>query len=209
MPSWETILAVVFAGLVLSVMPGPSMLYVLSRSAGQSRSAGFASALGLALGGISWALAAALGLAVIFQQLPIAFDILSIVGAAYLLFLGGRMILEKHEESGFHVEKMKRQSFVKIVWQGLLVEIFNPKTILFFMAFIPPFVDKARGDVALQLLILGALVPLTSIPSDLIVAYTGGTLAKTMKRNLMARRILAWVCGFLLIGVAASLFADL
>lgn len=207
MPSIETIIVVALAGFALSASPGPSMLYVLSRSVGQSRAAGLASALGLALGGAILAIIAALGLAAVFQQSEYAYTGLTICGSLYLIWLGVRMIIEKDDEPGdTELKAVKIRSFGQIIWQGVVVELLNPKTILFFMAFIPPFVETSRGDVVTQMLILGVLVPLTAIPSDVIVALIGGSLAATVKGNVMVRRGLAWLGGLFLIGIGVSLY---
>ncbi len=208
MPSLETMMVVALAGLALSASPGPSMLYVLSRSVGQSRAAGLASAIGLGLGGVVLAVVAALGLAAVFQQSEAAYRILTFAGAAYLVYLGGQMILERDsgEPGDVRLERIERRSYGRIIWQGVLVEVMNPKTILFFMAFIPPFVETSKGDVGMQMLVLGILVPLTAVPSDRIVAFIGGSLAKTVNGNRAVRVGLRWVGGLFLIGIGVSLF---
>lgn len=214
MPSIETIFTVAIAGLVLSVTPGPSMLYVLSRSIGQSRAAGFASAIGLGLGGVLLALVAAMGLAAVFQQSETAYIVLTWAGAAYLVYLGVGMIREKRDDAGIDEEialafEMKaqnqRRTFFQIVYQGVLVEVLNPKTILFFMAFIPPFVEMGRGDVVTQMLILGVLVPLTALPSDIVVAIVGGSIAATIRASHRWSMALSWTGGLFLIGIGVSL----
>lgn len=208
MPSYETMVVVALAGLALSASPGPSMLYVLSRSVGQSRAAGLASAIGLGLGGVLLAVIAALGLAAVFQQSATAYHAMTIIGAGYLIYLGARMIFEREPEqtTDLQLTRVGKRSYFRIIWQGVLVEVLNPKTILFFMAFIPPFVETAKGDIALQMLVLGVLVPLTAVPSDLIVAFVGGSLARTVQGNRMIRRGLAWLGGIFLIGIGVSLF---
>ncbi|MEM8862702.1 MAG: LysE family translocator [Chloroflexota bacterium] len=211
MPSIETMLAVAAAGLLLSVSPGPSMLYVLSRSVGQSRAAGLASALGLGLGGVLLAVIAAFGLAVIFQQSELIYRGVTIAGALYIIYLGLQILWEEFQggdQDEAELEKVERQGFFRIVYQGILVEALNPKTILFFMAFIPPFVDSTRGDVTTQMLILGALVPLTAVPSDLVVAFAGGSIAEWIRKNSTGASILTWIGGLVLIGIGASLFIN-
>lgn len=207
MPSIETIGVVAAASLALSATPGPSMLYVLSRSVGQSRAAGFASALGLGLGGVFLAVVAALGLAAVFRESDIAISILKVLGAVYLLYLGGQMLLEARGQrhADFEVKSVERHSFLAIVWQGVLVEVLNPKTVLFFIVFIPPFVSTSEGDVVWQMLILGALVPLTAVLSDIVVAFVGGSLASAVKGNPGVRVALSLFGGLTLIGIAVSL----
>jgi threonine/homoserine/homoserine lactone efflux protein len=107
-----------------------------------------------------------------------------------------------------------RESLSVIIWQGILVEMLNPKTVLFFALFLPPFVSAAggqptEGNVKMQLLLLGILVPLTAIPSDIFVAFMGGTMAKTINRASVLRERLAWLGGIMLIGIALNLHIDL
>ena len=209
MPSIETIMAVATAGFVLSASPGPSMLYVLSRSVGQSRVAGLASALGLGLGGILLAIIAAFGLAVIFRQSELIYRVVTVAGAIYVIYLGTQILYEARQKGNAkyaELETVKHQKIVRIIYQGVLVEALNPKTILFFMAFIPPFVDSTRGDVIAQMLILGVLVPLTAVPADLIVAFAGGSMAEWIRRNTAGASILNWAGGVVLIGIGISFF---
>jgi threonine/homoserine/homoserine lactone efflux protein len=207
MPEISTILTVIFAGLALSATPGPSMLYVLSRSVGQSRAAGLASAIGLGLGGVILAVATALGLAAVFAQFDWMVVALRYVGSAYLIWLGVGMIRGAHASASLTLaaHKVVPKSFSAIVWQGILVELLNPKTVLFFALFLPPFVQAGDGSVQLQLLVLGALVPLTAIPSDILVAFMGGTVTQAINRSRTARLCMAWLGGLVLIGIAINL----
>tara|TARA_R110002051_G_scaffold1008_7_gene5005 strand:+ start:12684 stop:13265 length:582 start_codon:yes stop_codon:yes gene_type:complete len=188
------------------------MLYVLSRSVGQSRSAGLASALGLGLGGILLAVATALGLAAIFAKFDSLILALRYVGSAYLVWLGINMIRGawSNVPAAFDAQGVTSKSFTSIIWQGVLVEILNPKTVLFFALFLPPFVNTGGGPtdesaIQMQLLTLGILVPLMAIPSDILVAYMGGTMTQAISRQQMVRKGLAWVGGLTLIGIAMNL----
>lgn len=212
MPPMESMIAVALAGLALSATPGPSMLYVLSRTVGQSRSAGFASALGLCLGGIVLAVATAWGLGTIFMTFDGLVVALKYLGAAYLVWLGARMIKEARTsaEQDLSASSVAKRPLAKVMWQGVLVELLNPKTVLFFALFLPPFVAlepgvTGSGDVTLQLLLLGVLVPLTAIPADLVVAWLGGSLAQTLNDSRKARQSMAWAGGLVLIGIASVL----
>lgn len=216
LPSSETIAMVALAGLALSATPGPSMLYVLSRSVGQSRAAGLASALGLGLGGVILAAATALGLAAVLQQSGWAIEVLRIAGSLYLIYLGLSMIWEARANAAeeFEIQAVREKSFFSIVWQGVLVEVLNPKTVLFFVLFLPQFVVQAGGEVsgdnvAAQLLILGVLVPLTAVPSDLIVAFVGGSVAQKVNDNPSVRVALSWIGGLILIAIAVNLHLEL
>jgi threonine/homoserine/homoserine lactone efflux protein len=216
MPNLDAIIAVALAGLALSATPGPSMLYVLSRTVGQSRAAGLASALGLCLGGIVLAVATALGLAAVFETSSWMVTVLRYVGSAYLIWLGINMIREAKAESHktLAVDKVQHRHMSSIIWQGVVVEVLNPKTVLFFALFLPPFINSGdiqttEAGVMFQLLVLGVLVPLTAIPSDLVVAYTGDTLAKVVNRETLLRERMAWVGGLTLIGIALNLHLQL
>lgn len=212
MPSLDAIIAVSLAGLALSATPGPSMLYVLSRTVGQSRAAGLASALGLCIGGIVLAIATALGLAALFEKSSWIVTALRYAGSVYLIWLGLEMIRGAKSEAqvSLDIEQVPQRSLSSIIWQGVIVEVLNPKTVLFFALFLPPFINAgdihaAEDSVAIQLLVLGALVPLTAIPSDLVVAYMGGTLAKVINRKRAMRERMALVGGLVLIGIALNL----
>ncbi|MEM8850789.1 MAG: LysE family translocator [Pseudomonadota bacterium] len=208
MPALDTMLAVALAGLALSVTPGPSMLYVLSRSVGQSRAAGLASALGLGLGGTVLAVATAMGLAAVFAAFKWMIPTLRIAGSAYLVWLGISMIRDARAAARVKLvaSDVRQRSFFEIVRQGILVEVLNPKTVLFFALFLPPFVDDALdADVSTQLLVLGVLVPLTAIPSDLVVAWLGGTLSEAVNSHQTVREGLAWLGGLTLIAIAANI----
>jgi threonine/homoserine/homoserine lactone efflux protein len=212
LPPAESILSVALAGFALSATPGPSMLYVLSHTVGQSRSAGIASAVGLCLGGVVLAVATALGLAAVFTTFDWLVVALRYVGAAYLVWLGLGIIREARSRANatFAAEHIVKRPLSKILWQGVLVEVLNPKTVLFFALFLPPFipVEEAHSShwvVAFQLLILGSLVPLTAVPADIGVALIGGAMTRTLNDSRQARVALSWIGGIILIGIAASL----
>ena len=204
MPSFETILLVTVAGLALSASPGPSMLYILSRSVGQSRSAGLVSAAGLATGGFVHVLLAAFGLAALFAYSPALYSTVKLLGAAYLIYLGiDTLRSSEPEPEGLQAVNMDALS--RIYWQGVLVEVLNPKTMLFFVAFLPQFVDAATGSVTGQMFILGLLVPLTAMPSDLIVAFGGGTVAAKLSSNRSMSTALKWASALILIGLGLNI----
>ena len=105
------------------------------------------------------------------------------------------------------VHAVENLSFSSIVWQGVWVELLNPKTVLFFALFLPPFVSASAGEASVQaqLLILGILVPLTAIPSDIVMALLGHTVTKSINENSRARLIMAWISGLLLMAIAVNL----
>lgn len=188
------------------------MLYVLSLSVGQSRAAGLASVFGLALGGMLLAVAAALGLAVIFARFDWLVLALRYVGSIYLVWLGVGMIRDAYGDTQmpFEAHHVNMKPISKIIWQGVLVELLNPKTVLFFALFLPPFVNLDgqnidESSVQLQLLFLGILVPLTAVPSDLLIASMGGAIAQSLRKRQVIHKSLAWTAGLVLIGIAVNL----
>lgn len=208
MPEMDTIILMTLAGLALSASPGPSMLYVPSRSIGQNRAAGLASSLGLALGGVILAVAAAHGLTAIFSYSKPFYYAVQYVGATYLVYLGVQMLLPQKEQKG--LEKVEHQAFKNIIVQGIFVELLNPKTILFFLAFLPQFIHADLGSVSMQMLalvlVLGILVPLTALPSDIIVSFAGGTLAARLDNNKFISTMLSWLGGLFLVGLGIRTF---
>lgn len=184
MPSIESIILVLISGFMLSLIPGPSMIYVLSRSIAQNHHAGIVSSVGLAIGGMIHALAAASGLAAIITLNPSLFTAVQVFGVIYLTYLGVSMLRERVSSNKFVVKDINNMCYSKIFFQGVIVELSNPKTILFFLAFIPSLLSSEQTASPTQLLFLGLLIPLAAIPSDLIVAFTGGKLAEKLKNNI-------------------------
>ncbi len=204
MPSEQTIILVMLAGFTLSASPGPSMLYVLSRSIGQDRTAGLVSAAGLATGGALHAVAAALGLSAALAYSPTLFRGITIAGAIYLVYLGVQTYRSRHDAVG-DTHAVQHQCAWRIFGQGVLVEVLNPKTALFFLAFLPQFVNQGSDNMMLQVLILGMLIPLTAVPADVIVAFTGGTLARRIARSARARSALGCLGAVFLIGLGLQI----
>ncbi|MET1256017.1 LysE family translocator [Aliikangiella maris] len=208
LPSFESLIIVTLAGCLLAVTPGPSMFYVLSRSMSQNTRAGLASSAGLAVGGICHALAAAFGLASIIAINHHLFLLVQIFGVTYLAYLGFSCFKSSAQSHRLIIEKQKDCGYQKIFWQGVLVEISNPKTILFFVAFIPSLLSDSSDITTSQLLILGMLIPITALPSDLFVSLAGGKLAQKLKCNLWITNGLNKLSGIILIGLAIRLLID-
>ena len=201
MPSAQAMWLVAGSGLVFGMSPGPSMLYVLSRTMGQGRTAGFASAFGLALGGVALAVLTALASGWLLEDRPDLFRVIKLVGGAYLLYLGARILLEARKAQLGEVGAVEKLPFLTIMRQGFAVELLNPKTILFFLAFLPGFVEPDRGSITLQMLVLGVLVPLTAIPSDLTVSAGGAWLADRVRSRTSLGPILEGIGGAVVLGL--------
>ena len=199
-PETQTLLVFTAAALLMNISPGPSNFYVMARSLAQGPGAGLLAALGLAAGSLVHVGAAALGLSALFVYSPVAYTALKLVGAGYLVYLGLRYWLAKPvlpEQSGVR----KPKPVPKLLAESALVEILNPKTALFFLAFLPQFVDPAAGPVAPQVLLLGAIVTVTALPCDLLVAFSSGAAARLLVGSASLQRLQARISGTVLIGL--------
>lgn len=169
------------ASLALLLVPGPAVLYITARSANQGRLAGLVSVLAIETANFAQAVAATLGLSAILLSSALAFDVVKYLGAAYLIYLGIRKLLTREEaaESG----EIKPDSLARIYWQGLVVNLLNPKTALFFFAFLPQFVDPVRGNVTAQTLLLGAIFVGMGTITDTLYALLASSLADKMRSS--------------------------
>src|SRR2546430_243228 len=147
MPAPTTLALFIAAALGLFIVPGPAVLYVVTRSVDQGRKAGLISVLGIGTGTLFHVAAAALGISVLLVASALALTVLKYVGAAYLIYLGLRTLLKR--ENSEEVDTVQPRKLSRVFFQGVIVNVFNPKTALFFFAFLPQFVDPARGSVAL------------------------------------------------------------
>ncbi|HQV94151.1 MAG TPA: LysE family translocator [Anaerolineales bacterium] len=170
----------IFAALALLLVPGPAVLYITARSASQGRAAGLVSVLAIETANFIQAVAAGLGLSAILLSSALAFDVVKYLGAAYLIFLGIRKLLSP--ENGSESE-IKQESLRQIYWQGVAINILNPKTALFFFAFLPQFVDPARGNVVAQNLLLGMIFVGLAIVTDSLYALVISSFARTLRGN--------------------------
>jgi threonine/homoserine/homoserine lactone efflux protein len=205
LPNHSSLLLFVSAAVVLLAIPGPAVLYVTSRSIGHGRSAGLISALGISVGTLVHAAAAAVGLSALLMSSAMAFSVVKYLGAAYLIYLGIQKL--RREESLVPSQDTPRTKLSRVFGQGIIVNILNPKTALFFFAFLPQFVDASRGSVALQILFLGTLFAAMGITSDSLWALFAGTVAQRLNRNMRWNRTQRYVSGGMLIslGVATAL----
>jgi threonine/homoserine/homoserine lactone efflux protein len=161
-PSPHTIALFMASALALNLTPGPAILFILSRSFGQGRAAAVVSVFGLATASVIQAVAAAFGLSALFVYSPLAFAIVKYCGAAYLVYLGIAGFLSGGLAGvAGPAETGRRRSLANAYWQGLLTDLLNPKLLLFFFSFLPQFVDPARGEPSLQMLVLGLLFQVT------------------------------------------------
>ena len=198
MPSPEVFAAFAGASLALLIVPGPSVLYIVTRSMDQGRSAGLVSVLGIHTGTIVHVAAAALGLSAILASSAVSYQVVKYAGAAYLIWLGVKALRERHQEAS--EVRDRERSLGRIYAQGVVVNVLNPKTALFFLAFLPQFVDIGK-PVTAQVLVLGLTFILLGFVSDGSYALASARVARTLaarRRPGAARR---WLPGLTLIGL--------
>jgi threonine/homoserine/homoserine lactone efflux protein len=204
MPTAETLLIFTLAALAMNISPGPSNLYVMSRSLAQGTSAGLVAAAGLATGSLFHVTVTSLGLAAVLQYSPLAFLIMKLAGAGYLIFLGAKMLLAK-STSLTPDSLLPKKPLARVFRESCVVEVLNPKTALFFLAFLPQFADPKVGPLAPQLLLLGCIVTLTAIPCDAVVAILSGKAAALLRRRPIFQKLQNWISGSVLIGLGATI----
>jgi threonine/homoserine/homoserine lactone efflux protein len=195
----------VMASLVLLLTPGPAVLYIVARSIEQGKAAGLVSVLGIHLGTIVHITAAAIGLSALIVSSALAFAVVKYLGAAYLVWIGIRTLLAKdpHPEA----PAVPAEPLARVFRDGFVVNLFNPKTAIFFLAFLPQFVDPARGALHWQILILGLTFMVLGMISDGIFALIAGAAGDFLRRNRRFLRLQRWFAGtsFIGLGVTAAL----
>jgi threonine/homoserine/homoserine lactone efflux protein len=205
-PSHSALALFVSASIVFLVIPGPAVFYVVGRSIGQGRAAGLVSVLGIHVGTLIHVAAAAVGLSALLASSAAAFAVVKYMGAAYLIYLGVRKL--RNEESLDVSQEASGIKLRSIFVQGVVVNVLNPKTALFFLAFLPQFVDPARGNVVGQILFLGILLTAMGLTSDTLWALSAGTVAHLLRGNPRWMHTQRYVSGGMLISLGvASAFA--
>jgi threonine/homoserine/homoserine lactone efflux protein len=212
MPDSTRLLIFLTAAVLLAIAPGPGMLYVLARSLAGGRREGILSALGTFLGGMVHVFAAALGVSVILARSALAFSTVKYLGAAYLCFLGVRMIIDARRETE-RIEASpvnspsptKGNAARKLLWQGVATEALNPKTALFFLSFIPQFVNRGVGHVFFQFVVLGTASVILNTSADMIVIVLAGSLGEKLRSSAVFRRRQRTLTGAIMIGLGTYL----
>jgi threonine/homoserine/homoserine lactone efflux protein len=190
------------AALVLLLIPGPAVLYITARSATQGRMAGLVSVLAIETANFIQAVAAVLGLSAILLSSALAFDVVKYLGAAYLIYLGVRKLFASDDGTG--EETVKQEKLSRIYWQGFAVNILNPKTALFFFAFLPQFVDPSKGNVVGQNLLLGAIFIGMAIITDSMYALLASSLASKLTGNRRFQKGQRYFAGLVYIGLGIT-----
>ncbi len=190
------------SALVLLLTPGPAVLYIVTRSIDQGRRAGLASVLGIELGNSIHAIAAALGLSAILLASSVMFSIIKYAGAAYLIYLGIRTLLKPPETT--LASAAYRKNLQGTFWQGFVVGTLNPKTALFFLAFLPQFVDAGKGNISQQFLLLGFTFVAMAIITDSAFALLSGAAGEWLRHNRWFARFQRYVAGIIFIGLGIT-----
>jgi threonine/homoserine/homoserine lactone efflux protein len=190
------------AALALAVVPGPAVLYIVAQSVDQGRLAGLVSALGIGVGGLVHVLAATIGLSSLLASSATAFTIVKYAGAAYLVILGIRRLLTREtvEAEVARVPRTRRRLFT----DGVVVNVLNPKTALFFIAFLPQFVDPEAGTAGLQIFALGLIFVVIALSSDSLWALAAGTAGEWLRRSRWYLGVKRWVTGLVFVGLGLS-----
>ena len=206
MPHTSSLGLFVVASVTLLIVPGPAVLYIVGCSLRHGRAAGLLSVLGICTGTLVHLVFAALGLSAALRASPVAFSIIRYAGAAYLIWLGVRA-LRAAEGAADGPSAPRRDTPVQIFRQGVLVNVLNPKTALFFLAFLPQFVDQAAGAIAVQVLWLGGLFVLLSLASDSVYALLAGTFGQYLQGHPRFWPTQRYVTGgiFMTLGLLAAL----
>jgi threonine/homoserine/homoserine lactone efflux protein len=200
-PDSSTLWLYTLAATALIVIPGPSVLYIVAQSIGQGRRAGVISAFGVATGGLVHVVGAAIGISGILLSSATLFSVFKFIGAGYLIWMGVRRILGTDE--GMLGEPPPPRPRRQLFRSGALVNILNPKTALFFYAFLPQFLDPDKGNVALQALLLGGIWTVIALISDSLWGITAGSAAAWLRSRPKAITVERWVSGGLFIGLGA------
>jgi threonine/homoserine/homoserine lactone efflux protein len=202
MPEKTAFIAFLVAALMLNIAPGPDMLYVIGRSVGQGRKAGVVSALGIFAGCWVHIFAAAVGIAALLRSSPMAFNVVRYAGAGYLLYLGFKIIARGNQ---LNAQEFRPEKLSDIFRQGVITNVLNPKVAVFFLAFLPQFINAHRGSIALQIVLLGLIFNLGGTLVNLAVAQAGGTVGELLRRSPRFARMQKWATGLVLIGLGAKL----
>jgi threonine/homoserine/homoserine lactone efflux protein len=204
-PAPSTLLVFAAASLALIAIPGPSVIYIVTRSLEQGRAAGLVSMLGVEAGGLLHVAAAALGLSALLASSAAAFAVVKYLGAAYLILLGLQRLRRRE---GDRLPAPAPASRSRLFRHGVLVNALNPKVAIFFLAFLPQFVDPARGAVAAQVAVLGLCFIALAVLSDSAYALVAGGVGERLRRSAAVRRWLDRVSGAVYVALGAAAAAS-
>ncbi len=200
MPDSTTLMVVAFASLALVVIPGPAVVYILTRSVSQGRNAGLVSAVGVNLGSTVHVLAAVAGLTVLLANSTVAYTAVKWAGVAYLAWIGVRTLMT--DDAAFTEPQLEQAALRRVFAQGVLVNVLNPKVAIFFLAFLPQFVDVNAPNATMQTLVLGLTLVSIGLVSDSLYALAGGSVGDVLRRRPTVARTTRIAAGSVYLGLA-------
>jgi threonine/homoserine/homoserine lactone efflux protein len=201
----DTLLMFLAAALAISLAPGPDMLFILANSLGQGTRAGLTAAFGMATGMLGHTAAAVLGLSALLAAAPVAFEIVRWAGAAYLVWLAIRSFRARSFGS---IAAARHEPLGRVFRQAVITNLLNPKVAMFYLAFLPQFVEPARSAPAIQLLVLAALLILVGLIIDSAVGIAGGRVRTLVTGSGVFARAMGWIPGCIYLGLATRLALD-
>lgn len=204
----ENYLGFVATGILLNLTPGTDTMYILTRSVSQGQKAGIYSALGIATGVFVHTLFASFGLSIVLMRSTTAFVIVKYLGVAYLIYLGIKMIIVKKKSFDNNFSRTKQPNLQKIYRQGVLINVLNPKVALFFLAFLPQFINPSKVASALPFIILGSTFMITGTLWCLFLAYSASLITTTLRENDKIETILQTTSGLIFIGLGFRLLTQ-
>lgn len=200
-----TLLAFIAAAFIMVVIPGPTVLFTIGRSIALGRFGGFLSIVGTAVGSIILVLAVALGVGTVIAQSVVLFTIVKVAGAGYLIFLGIQAIRHRKDAAAAVTGAMQRKSGWRLLFEGFVVGITNPKSIAFFLAILPQFVDLHAGSVPLQLFVLGSIVVVIGVTCDAVWVLLASAARDWFGRSPRRISAMSATGGGMMIGLGAFL----
>jgi len=206
MPSTEMLIAFFVTTAIFAYIPGPAMLYAAAQTIARGRWSGLMATLGIHLGCYVHVMAAAAGLSVLFHAVPMLYLVVKLAGAAYLVWLGISMLRAKAEGNDAALPALEAKSGRRAFLESITVEVLNPKTALFFLAFLPQFIDASAGlPVWAQFLILGVIVNCAFSLADIITVLLASRVASGLRRSNRAQTAIRWTGGTILAGLGLRL----
>jgi RhtB (resistance to homoserine/threonine) family protein len=201
----ENYLVFVISGIILNITPGNDTIYILARSISQGKKAGVISVLGISTGGLAHTIIASLGLSVILSKSIIVFEIIKYIGVVYLVYIGFKTIISKSNLFNNQNDIENSINYLQVYKQGFFTNLFNPKVALFFLSFLPQFINPNVNSTPIPFLILGGTFLTTGTIWCLFLAYASSFLSKLLRSNNKFNTVLQKTCGMIFIGLGLKL----
>lgn len=199
----STLFAFALIALGMALTPGPNMIYLISRSLCQGKTAGMVSLGGTALGFVFYMLCAAFGITALLMTIPVAYDVLKIAGALYLIYLGWKAIRSPH--SPFEIASHQSYSNSKLFLMGFLTNLLNPKIAMMYLALLPQFIKPHQGDVLVQTLSLGFVQIVISLLINMLFIFTASSFTQFLNRHVLWLKVQKWFMGMVFFGLATQI----